>query len=348
MSKQKAYAWAGVDIDGANETKGRIKNIVKQTFGPEVLTDIGGFGGLFQPAWKDLEDPVLVASADGVGTKLKVAFMTGVHNTVGADLVSHCANDILVQGARPLFFLDYLAMGKHDGDVVEAVVQGVADGCKASGCALLGGEMAEMPDFYAPGEYDLAGTIVGMVDKPKIIDGSTVDEGDVLIGLAAEGLHTNGYSLARKLLFETAGYTVDSYVDDLGQTVGEALLAPHPSYVDAFSAVNAVARVKGMAHITGGGMIDNIPRSVPETLTARVYRGRWPELPIFSVLAGIGEDISQDELFQDFNMGIGFVIVVAANKADAAMSALAEANEKAYVIGETVANSGTPVDILDD
>jgi phosphoribosylformylglycinamidine cyclo-ligase len=348
MSKQKAYAWAGVDIDGANETKGRIKDIVKQTFGPQVLTDIGGFGGLFQPAWKDYEDPVLVASTDGVGTKLKVAFMTGVHNTVGADLVSHCANDILVQGARPLFFLDYLAMGKHDGEVVEAIVQGVADGCKASGCALLGGEMAEMPDFYEPGEYDLAGTIVGMVDKPKIVDGSRVEAGDVLIGLPATGLHTNGYSLARKLLFETAGYAIDSHIDALGCTIGEALLEPHPSYVDAVSAAGKVADIRGMAHITGGGLIDNVPRSLPDDQGAVVKRGTWPELPIFDLLADIGEDIEQDELFQDFNMGVGYVLIVPASDVDATLGTLNQASESAFVIGETVRQPSTRVEIISD
>lgn len=347
MSKQKAYAWAGVDIDGANRTKDRIKRIVKSTFGPEVLTDIGGFGGLFQPPLGDYTEPVLVASTDGVGTKLKIAFMTGVHDTVGADLVSHCANDILVQGARPLFFLDYLAMGRHDGDVVEAVVRGVADGCKASGCALLGGEMAEMPDFYAPGEYDLAGTIVGMVDKARIVNGERVAAGDVLIGLPAAGLHTNGYSLARKLLFETAGYDVDTYVDDLGETVGKALLAPHPSYVPAVRALDGVADIRGMAHITGGGLIDNVPRSLPDNLGCVVRRGTWPELPIFDLLAAIGDDIDTRELFQDFNMGVGYVLIVPESDADAAVRALEAAGQPAYLIGETVVEPDVRVEITD-
>ena len=346
MSKQKAYAWAGVDIDGASATKTRIKDIVRSTFGPQVLTEIGGFGGLFRPDWGDYQDPVLVASTDGVGTKLKVAFMTGVHDTVGADLVSHCVNDILVQGARPLFFLDYLAMGKHDGEVAEAVVQGVADGCRASGCALLGGEMAEMPDFYAPGEYDLAGTIVGMVDRPRIVDGSRVQPGDVLIGLPASGLHTNGYSLARKLLFETAGYDVGTHIQELGCTVGEALLAPHRSYVDAVAAVDAVADVHGMAHITGGGMIDNIPRTVPIGQGAVVRRGTWPELPIFDLLSRIGDDVETTELFQDFNMGVGYVLIVPKSQADAAIKALGDSGEDAYVIGETVRDPSEPVKIV--
>jgi len=345
MSRQKAYAWAGVDIDGANETKGSIKQIVRDTFGPEVLTEIGGFGGLFRPAWRDHQDPVLVASTDGVGTKLKIAFMTGVHNTVGADLVSHCANDILVQGARPLFFLDYLAMGKHDGEIAAAVVQGVADGCRASGCALLGGEMAEMPDFYATGEYDLAGTIVGMVDKPKIVDGSRVQPGDVLIGLPSTGLHTNGYSLARKLLFETAGYSIDTHLDELGDTVGRTLLAPHRSYVEAVSVVHKVADIRGMAHITGGGMIDNIPRSLPDDQGVVLRRGLWPEPPIFDVLARIGENIDPDELFQDFNMGVGYVLIVPEQDADAAIRALKQTGESAYLIGETIADPEVRVEI---
>ena len=345
MSKTKAYAWAGVDVDGANETKGRLKQIVRGTFGPEVLTEIGGFGGLFQPDWNQHKDPVLVASTDGVGTKLRIAFMTGVHDTVGADLVAHCANDILVQGARPLFFLDYLAMGKHDGDVVAEVVQGVANGCKASGCALLGGEMAEMPDFYAPGEYDLAGTIVGMVDKNKIVDGSRVEPGDVLIGLPAEGLHTNGYSLARKLLFETAGYTIDSHVEELGGTVGEALLAPHRSYVNAVTEAGKVVDIRGMAHITGGGLIDNIPRSLPDRQGAIVRRGSWPELAIFELLESIGEDIEEDELFQDFNMGVGYVLIVSSEEADTALNALKRSGENAYIIGETVLQPRERVEI---
>ena len=345
MSKTKAYAWAGVDIDGANETKNRIKKIVRGTFGPEVLTEIGGFGGLFQPDWSQHKDPVLVASTDGVGTKLKIAFMAGVHNTVGADLVSHCANDILVQGARPLFFLDYLAMGKHDRNVATEVVAGVADGCKDSGCALLGGEIAEMPDFYAPGEYDLAGTIVGIVDKTRIVDGSRTEPGDVLIGLPAEGLHTNGYSLARKLLFETAGYSLDSHVDELGGTVVETLLAPHKSYVDAIATVGRMTDIRGMAHITGGGMIDNIPRSLPDNQGAVVYRGTWPNLPIFDLLTSIGEDIEADELFQDFNMGVGYVLIVPSQDADATVSALKETGENAYIIGETVLEPSERVEI---
>ncbi len=345
MAQKKAYATAGVDIDLADRTKRRIKELVRGTFGPEVLTDIGGFGGLFAPNLSDLTHPVLVASTDGVGTKLKIAFLTSKHNTVGADLVSHCANDILVQGAKPLFFLDYLAMGHHDTDVATAVVEGVANGCKACGCALLGGEMAEMPDFYAPGEYDLAGTIVGIVDRNRILIGKNIQPGDVLIGLSSDGLHTNGYSLARKLCFETAGWTVDSHIAELGTTIGEALLAPHRNYVKPVLNLLETVLVGGMAHITGGGLIDNLPRTLPEGTGARIKLGSWPQLPIFNVLSQIGDDIDQTELFQVFNMGIGLVIVVSKNHADTACEKLQQSGENAYIIGEVVKDPNHAVNI---
>ncbi|MDA0710395.1 MAG: phosphoribosylformylglycinamidine cyclo-ligase [bacterium] len=345
MSKQKAYATAGVNIDAADLTKRNIKMLVRGTFGPEVLTDIGGFGGLFAPNWKDYKDPVLVSSADGVGTKLKIAFMTGIHNTVGADLVSHCANDILVQGARPLFFMDYLAMGQHNPEVATAVIEGVANGCKASHCALLGGEMAEMPDFYVPGEYDLAGTIVGMVDREAIITGAAISAGDALIGLASDGLHTNGYSLARKLLFDSAGWNVTTRVEALGTTVGEALLAPHRSYVSPVFTLRETVDIRGLAHITGGGLKDNLPRILPDGLGARIHRGSWPELPIFKVLQDIGEDIETHELFQVFNMGIGMVVVVPQIASGEALKILQECGERAYMIGEVVSDVNRAIHI---
>ncbi len=347
MAEQSAYAWAGVDIQGANRTKRRIGDLVKETFGSEVLTDIGGFGGLFAAPWRDYDDPILVASTDGVGTKLKIAFLTGVHDTVGADLVCHCANDILVQGARPLFFMDYLAMSKHEGDVAEAVIGGVASGCKTCGCALLGGEMAEMPDFYAPGEYDLAGTIVGIVDRDRIVTGERVRPGHVLVALGADGLHTNGYALARKLLFETAGYTIDSHIDDIGDTVGNALLLPHRPYVKPILDLLPSIEVSGMAHITGGGLIDNIPRSLPDDVAVNVRRGSWNVPPLFHLLQRIGE-IREAEMFHDFNMGIGFVLIVPQTDVDAAVRSLTQAGERAFILGEAVSRSDDPQVRIED
>lgn len=344
--KSDAYAAAGVNIESAGRTKKGIAAKVRSTFGPEVLGDVGGFGGLFAPRWDAYRDPVLVAGADGVGTKLKIAFLTGIHNTVGADLVAHCANDILVQGARPLFFLDYLAMGRHDSGVAEAVIEGVANGCRACGCALLGGEMAEMPGFYADGEYDLAGTIVGIVNREDILDGSRAQPGDTLIGLPSCGLHTNGYSLARKLLFETAGWTVDTRLDELGGTIGQTLLAPHRSYVSsAFDLMEAVS-VRGMAHVTGGGIVDNLPRALPDGLGARIFRGTWPEPPVFGLMQRLGDDISADEMFRVFNMGLGLVFVVPSVQAEQAVEQLRRSGEDGYVVGEVVADPVSGVQIL--
>jgi phosphoribosylformylglycinamidine cyclo-ligase len=313
-----------------------MKSIVRSTFGPEALTDIGGFGGLFAPAWKDYEAPVLVSSVDGVGTKLKVAFMTGVHHTVGADLVHHCANDILVQGAKPLFFLDYIGMGNHDPEVALAVVSGVAEGCRGVGCALIGGETATMPGFYAPGEYDLAGTIVGIVDRPKLVDGSAIRAGDALIGLGSDGLHTNGYALARRLLFEVAGLTPETRVNGWGTTVGEELLKPHRPYVGPIFHLLERVPVRGMAHITGGGFVDNIPRVLPEGLRARVEKGTWPVLPVFASLKAMG-DVSEAEMYRVFNMGIGFVVAVPTDRAEETLALLKAQGERAYRIGTVIA-----------
>ena len=346
MEKPGAYAAAGVDIESASQTKEGIAGLVRSTFGPEVLTDIGGFGGLFAPHWEAYRDPVLVAGTDGVGTKLRIAFMTGVHNTVGADLVAHCANDILVQGARPLFFMDYLAMGKHDSSVAEAVIEGIANGCKACGCALLGGEMAEMPDFYREGEYDLAGTIVGVVSRKDILDGSGAQAGDKLIGLPSCGLHTNGYSLARKLFLDTAGWSVDTHRSELGATIGETLLAPHRNYVSTAFRLMETVSVRGMAHITGGGIVDNLPRTLPDGLGARIYRGSWPELPVFSLLERVGDELATDEMFRVFNMGLGMLLVVPSGQAHKAIEALTESGEKGYVVGEVVKDPGSGVQIL--
>src|SRR5438552_2497100 len=259
------YRQSGVDIDAGNETVRRIKRLARGTLTPGVLSEIGSFGGLFKLDRDDLREPVLVSSADGVGTKLKIAFMTGRHDTVGADLVNHCVNDILVQGARPLFFLDYLATGRLSPDVAEQIVSGIARGCRENGCALIGGETAEMPGFYADGEYDIAGFIVGAVEKSRVIDGRSIVPGDVLIGIPSAGLHTNGYSLARRVLFDVTGWSADTFVDDLGTTVGAALLAPHRSYLSLVRPLLEHRLVKGLAHITGGGITENLPRVLPES-----------------------------------------------------------------------------------
>src|SRR5216117_161786 len=277
------YKSAGVDIDAGNETVRRIKLLARRTYTPGVMSEIGSFGGLFRLGDR-YKDPVLVSSADGVGTKLKVAFLTGRHDTIGADLVNHCVNDVLVQGAEPLFFLDYLATGRLSPDVAEQVVTGVARACTENGCALIGGETAEMPGFYADGEYDIAGFIVGIVDRSKVIDGHSIVPGDVLIGLPSAGLHTNGYSLARSVMFDLCGFSADTMVPELGVTVGDALLAPHRSYLSAVRPLLDAGLIKGMAHITGGGITENLPRTLPAGCAADVDRRSWSVPPIFAFL----------------------------------------------------------------
>ncbi|OLD62790.1 MAG: phosphoribosylformylglycinamidine cyclo-ligase, partial [Acidobacteria bacterium 13_1_40CM_2_68_5] len=304
------YKDAGVDIDAKMRAIQRLRLIARGTFRKGVLTDIGSFGGLFDlTATGPLHHPVLVSSTDGVGSKLKIAFQTGQHKTVGMDLVNHCINDILVQGAVPLFFLDYIAMGKLDADVIIDVVAGLARACRDSGCALIGGETAEMPDFYKPGEYDLAGFIVGLVERELVIDGSRIASGDVLIGLASSGLHTNGYALARKILFERRGLKPESRVPELNRSVGEELLAVHRSYLPVLRGLIPAGALYGMAHITGGGFTDNIPRILPRGLSARIDLGTWPVPPVFRYLQDTGR-IADDEMFRTFNMGIGMVLVV--------------------------------------
>lgn len=329
------YKDSGVNIDAAEAAKKRMKALVESTRTPGVIGGIGSFGGLFSPSTAGLSEPVLVASADGVGTKLKVAFMMNRHDTVGVDIVCHCANDILVQGARPLFFLDYLALGKLEEDTVVQLVSGVAEGCRRAGCALLGGETAEMPDFYAVGEYDLAGFIVGLVDRKDILDGSRVKAGDVLLGLASDGLHTNGYSLARKALFDAAGYTVDSRPYGLEETLGEALLRPHRCYAAPILPLLSGGAIHAMAHITGGGLVDNIPRSLPEGLGVEIDRATWNVPALFSVIQSAG-DIPDTEMYRAFNMGIGMVLIVDADAADETARALAAAGETVYRIGGVV------------
>src|SRR6186713_938176 len=321
------YKSSGVDIDAGNETVRRIKRLAKATFTPGVLSDIGSFGGLFKldaAAWKE---PVLVSSADGVGTKLKVAFMANRHRTIGADLVNHCVNDILVQGAVPLFFLDYLATGRLSPAIAEQVVSGMAGACRENGCALLGGETAEMPGFYADGEYDVAGFIVGIVDRPRVIDGRSIAPGDVLVGIPSSGLHTNGYSLARRIAFDHLGLDVTSEVPALGGTVADALLKTHRSYLSLVRPLLASGRIKGMAHITGGGITDNLPRVLPEGTDAIVRLGSWPVLPIFEWLQRSG-NVPQDDMLRTFNMGIGLIAVVGRDDVSATVDALAAGGER--------------------
>jgi phosphoribosylformylglycinamidine cyclo-ligase len=332
------YRASGVDIDAGNETVRRIKALAKSTFTPGVLSDIGSFGGLFALDRARYREPVLVASTDGVGTKLKVAFMTGRHDTVGADLVNHCVNDILVQGAEPLFFLDYLATGRLSPDVAEQVIAGVTRGCKENGCALLGGETAEMPGFYADGEYDIAGTIVGVVERSKVIDGRSIAVGDAVIGLPSSGLHTNGYSLARRVIFDVCGYRPDQAIPELGATAGAALLAPHRSYLSAMQPLIAADLVKGMAHITGGGITENLPRILPDGTAAAIDRAAWTTPPIFKLLQDRG-GVADEEMFRAFNMGIGLIAVCSAERASRALDMLREAGEQPVRLGAIVAGS---------
>jgi len=333
--KHISYADAGVDISAADKSKHRIKMLARKTFNKQVLSEIGGFGGLFALDLEKYPNPVLVSSADGVGTKLKVAFDLGIHHTVGQDLVNHCVNDIAVQGASPLFFLDYLATGKLDNAVVETVVQGISDACRANGCALIGGETAQMPGFYADGEYDLAGTIIGAVSRDKIITGESIEVGDVLVGLPSNGLHTNGYSLARKLLFEVAKYGPEQYVNELKDKTGAALMRVHRSYLAIIKKLTAGEVVSGMAHITGGGITENLPRIIPKGMGAHVELASWQVPPLFEHLQKLG-NVEQDEMFRAFNMGIGLIVVVPAEKVKKAKAILNRANERCHIIGRIV------------
>ncbi len=335
MATPKAvrYQDAGVRIDEADRAVSFIRQFARRTFTPGVMTDIGAFGAGFRlSGWKQ---PVLVSSADGVGTKLKVAFLTGCHRTVGEDLVNHCVNDIAVEGASPLFFLDYFAAGKLDAAVAAEVASGLARACRANGCALIGGETAEMPGLYAPGEYDLAGFIVGAVERNKLLTGKRIRVGDVLLGLPSTGLHTNGYSLARKLLFEVAGYRPDTFLSELGCTVGEELLKVHRSYLKAIRALTAGGLLKGAAHITGGGITDNTPRMLPGGLAAEVQMSRWTVPPVFRLLKELGA-IPDDDWRRTFNLGIGMVLAVGERHATRAKQLLAELGERHIEIGAVV------------
>ena len=340
MAQQNApdpitYADAGVDIERAARTKQRIKYLAHKTFTKSVLSEIGGFGGLFAMDRLKYRDPVLVSSVDGVGTKLKVAFEMNLHHTIGADLVNHCVNDIAVQGAAPLFFMDYFATGKLDPEVAEKVVNGMAEACKHNGCALIGGETAEMPGFYQNGEYDLAGFIVGVVERENIITGRNVQIGDVLIGLASNGLHTNGYSMARRLLFDVAQYSPETYVNELKGKVGNELMRVHKSYWPVLKKLVEGGSVSAMAHITGGGITENLPRMLPKGTSAVVEVGSWPVPPIFQHLQKLG-NITQEEMLRTFNMGIGMILVVPGAKFKRVQSLLERAGEKGHTIGRIV------------
>jgi len=340
MTEREAlsYRSAGVDLEAANRAKEALKALVGRTRDRNTLSEMGLFGGLYAVP-REVRDPVLVSSADGVGTKLKLAFLSGRHDTVGQDLVNHCVNDILVQGASPLFFLDYLATGHLEEGVVTEVVKGVAQGCLENGCALLGGETAEMPDFYPRGEYDLAGFVVGVVERGGILDGSRVREGDVLVALGSSGLHTNGYSLARKIVFDAMGLHVGDLIPGLDRTVEESLLAIHRSYLHSLRPAIEAGRVHGLAHITGGGIPGNLPRALGPGQGARVHLQSWDVPPLFKVLQK-GGNVAADEMFRVFNMGVGMIVIAPPDQAESLANDLAATGERSWILGEVVQGAG--------
>ncbi|MCH4851194.1 phosphoribosylaminoimidazole synthetase [Bifidobacterium pseudolongum subsp. globosum] len=341
----QAYENAGVSVEAGYEVVKRIKSHVARTDRLGVVSGIGGFGGLFDLASLNYKEPVLISGTDGVGTKLVIAKLMGKHDTIGVDCVAMCVNDVVAQGAQPLFFLDYIACGKNDPAVLEQVVSGVADGCVQAGAALIGGETAEMPGMYDEDEYDLAGFTVGCVERSAIVDGSAIAEGDVLIGLPSTGVHSNGFSLVRKALFEQAGYTVETRLPELGdRTLGDVLLTPTKIYVKALMPLFEAGLVHGVAHITGGGFIENVPRMLPEGLAARIALGSWPVPPIFDVIERAG-DVDHMEMFNIFNMGIGMVVAVPADREDEVMNLLANAGEQGYRIGSVVARGSDGVEL---
>jgi phosphoribosylformylglycinamidine cyclo-ligase len=341
--KQKAYARAGVDIDLGNQVKSALPRMLRATHRPEVLGKVGGFGGLFALDVRKYRQPVLVSSVDGVGTKLKLAFALDRHDTIGQDLVNHCVNDIAVLGAEPLFFLDYLGTGKLEPRVFRDIIKGFTKACAENRCALIGGETAQMPGFYQAGEYDVSGTIVGVVEKSKMLDGKTIRPGDTVIGLASSGLHTNGYSLARKIFFKQMRLKPESYVPELRNTIGRELLKVHVSYGPLVQKLlkkfNACPAIKGLAHITGGGFVDNIPRVLPRNCDVIIQKGTWKVLPIFELIQAEG-GVPEDELYQVFNMGIGMVVIVAADQAEAVLKYIRAQKHPAWLIGQVVKGRG--------
>lgn len=336
MNHSITYKDSGVNIDAANQATARIKKLARSTFNENVMSEIGSFGGMFNGLFNTVREPVLVASCDGVGTKLKIAFAAGIHDTVGYDLVAHCINDILVQGARPLFFLDYIAVGKLDPDVIEKIIDGLVRGCREGECALLGGETAEMPDLYKDGEYDIAGFIVGVVDKKKIINGNRITAGDVVIGLPSLGLHTNGYSLARKVLFDIEGYQIDQHVPELGCTIGEELLKPHKNYLPSLERlIEHEGVIKGLAHITGGGLVENIPRILPRNVDVAIKENSWPVLPVYDLIQKIG-NVPREDMLRTFNMGIGMVVITSPQFLQFVQDQFNVARQPFYILGEVV------------
>jgi len=333
------YKKAGVDIDEADKFLKMISPMVKTTFRKEVLTDIGLFAGLFKLDIKKYKEPVLVSGTDGVGTKLKIAFQADKHDTVGIDLVAMCVNDILTLGAEPLFFLDYFATGKLNAEKASQVIKGIVEGCRLSGCALIGGETAEMPGFYKKNEYDLSGFAVGVVNKSDIIHGKAINEGDVIIGVASSGLHSNGFSLVRKVLFDIGKIKIDQYVSELGCSIAEELLKPTEIYVKAYFTLKGKVKIKGMAHITGGGIPGNLPRILPKGKTSVIYKNSWEIHPIFQFIQKIGK-ITEVEMFKVFNMGIGYIFVVDAQDVKKALSLINNKGYRAYLIGEIVKGKG--------
>jgi phosphoribosylformylglycinamidine cyclo-ligase len=336
--KELSYQEAGVDLDAAERSVQSLKEKVKSTFRPEVLSGLGGFGGLFALDTDKYSKPVLVSGTDGVGTKLKLSFATGLHNTVGIDLVAMCVNDVLVSGAEPLFFLDYIAVGKMKPEQVDDLVEGVAEGCRQAGCALIGGETAEMPGFYKPGEYDMAGFSVGVVDKEKIIDGSKIKPGDKILGISSSGVHSNGFSLARKALFEVGGYSVDDSHVSLQKTIGEELLVPTKIYVPHVLPFVEKNLIKGMAHITGGGILHNLSRVLPDDCDAELIQN-WDVQPIFNIIQEAG-NIKTEEMYKVFNMGIGFIVIASTENIDPVYNELVNKNQKVYEIGEIKSGNG--------
>lgn len=327
------YADSGVDIKAGERTVDKIKDLAAATFNSQVLTGIGAFGGLFQPDFSNLKEPVLVSSTDSVGTKVKLAFMTGKHDTIGEDLVNHCVNDILVHAARPLFFLDYIGAGKVDPDAIAELVSGVSRGCKNTGMPLIGGETAEMPDMYKPKEYDLAGFVVGVVEKEKIVNGSTIKDGDVCLGLPSNGLHTNGYTLARKVAFEIAKLKPNDQVESLGMSIAESLMKVHRCYASIIHPLLEKYDIHGMAHITGGGIAGNLIRILPENICAEIKKDSWPSLPIFDYLKSAG-NLDPDDIYSSFNMGIGYIIVVSEDIASSVSNSIKEMGEAVFEIGQ--------------